>query len=229
MLFFRKLFKLPSPIDLGWSEYNALEVEDFCDDPKGKTWEQWHQTVKKMHPVKYFFAETFADFVRYKIWFSIKNPFSKAHYWIVSHCVPSRRYHFLDLRQPNGYRYGWTDVPEKMLFAMFNLLGEYLNEEKPHDLTQWYTKEQIDTDEGLKRQQNKLEEARAIYHWWTVEREEEYARKSEMQNKWWTARKSKDPNREKYWEQLCQMDIDMEAKTDEMIGRLMKIRRSLWT
>src|SRR5574339_627384 len=185
MLFLRKLFKLPTPVDLGWSEYNALEDEDFSDEPQGKTWQDWHRTVKQMHPVKYWIAETFGDFVRYKIWLRFTRPFRNAHYWFVSHFVPSRRYHMLDLRQPchkdeinevgDCYRYGWRDVPEKMLYAMFNLLGEYLNKENPHDLTQWYTREQIEADEGMKRQQADIEEARAIYHWWTITRHEDNA------------------------------------------------------
>ena len=69
MLFFRKLLKLPTPVDLGWSEYNALEDEDFSPEPQGKTWQDWHRTVKEMHPVKYFLAETLADWIYYKIWF----------------------------------------------------------------------------------------------------------------------------------------------------------------
>jgi len=229
MLFFRKLLKLPSPVDLGWSEYNALEDEDFSDEPQGKTWQDWHRTVKQMHPVKYFLAETLADWVRYKVWFPVKRPFSKAHYWLVSHLVPSRRYHMLDLRQEGGYQYGWQDVPEKMLYAMFNLLGEYLNKEEPNDLTQWYSREEIEANEGYKAQQDAIDEARAIYHWWTVGRKEEQKAKDEMQSLWWAAKKAKDPKKEEYWEKMQKMDDDMETKTDEMIARLMKIRRTLWT
>jgi hypothetical protein len=238
MLFLRKLFKLPSPVDLGWSEYNALEDEDFSDEPKGKTWQDWHRAVKEMHPVKYWIAETFGDFVRYKVWFPIKRPFETAHYWFVSHFVPSRRYHMLDLRQPRKvgdvinldcYRYGWRDVPEKMLYAMFNLLGEYLNDENPHDLTQWYTREQIEADEGMKKQQADIEEGRAIYQWWTVGRHEEEEMHSKLLHDWCEARRAKASNKEHLWEMLQQYKEYQENKTDEMIARLMKIRRTLWT
>jgi hypothetical protein len=229
MLFLRKLFKLPSPVDLGWSEYNALEDEEFSDEPKGKTWQDWHRTVKQMHPVKYWIAETFGDWLRYSVWLPIKRPFEKAHYWLVSHIVPSRRYHMLDLRQPGGYQYGWQDVPEKMLYAMFNLLGEYLNKESPHDLTQWYTREQIEADAGLKKQQDDIEEARAIYHWWTVERKKEFEAKAELTSEWCAAKKAKAPNKEELWAAVRKMDEDLDKKEDEMIARLMKIRRTLWT
>jgi hypothetical protein len=229
MLFLRKLFKLPSPVELGWSEYNALEDAEFSDEPKGKTWQDWHATVKQMHPVKYWIAETFGDFVRYKIWLRLTRPFKDAHYWFVSHFVPSRRYHLLDLRQKGGYRYGWQDVPEKMLYAMFNLLGEYLNKEEPHDLTQWYTREQIEADEGMKRQQAEIEEARAIYKWWTQGRKEEEDVYGKLLHDWAEARRNKASNRDHLWELLQNHKEYQENKTDEMIARLMKIRRSLWT
>lgn len=238
MRFLRKLFKLPSPVELGWSKHNALESTEFSDDPQGKTWEEWHIHVQKLHPVKYFFAETLVDWFNHKIWWPIKHPVTDAHYWFVSHFIPNRRYHMLDLRQPkmkgeladiDCYRYGWQDVPEKMLYAMFNLLGEYLNGEQPVDLKQWYTDQQIEADPGMRNQQGSLNEARTIYHWWAVGRKKEILAHSEMLTTWADAKKKKDPAKEKYWTQLKKMEEDMETKTDEMIARLMKIRRSLWT
>src|SRR6185369_1844514 len=180
----RKLLKLPSPADLGWSEYNALPSREWTPDCEGPTWEDWHVEVKKLHPIKYFIAETMGDFLRYKIWLRFTRPFTKAHYWFVSHFIPSRRYHMLDLRQEGGYRYGWNDVPEKMLYAMFNLLGEYLNKEEPHDLTQWHTREEINADAGLKAQQDAIDEARAIYEWWIVGRKTEQHNHDQMQHLW---------------------------------------------
>lgn len=225
----KKLFGLPSPIELGWSQYNALEDADFSDDPQGKTWQDWHAHVKQLHPTKYFFVETLPKFLRYNIYWPIKRPIERSHYWFVSHFIPSRRYHMLDLRQKGGYQYGWQDVPEKMLYAIFNLLGEYLNKEVPYDLSQDYTEAQINADPGMKNQQDALNEARAIYHWWTVGRLQEEQKESEMRDTWYNAKKAKDPKTKEYWDQLQKMKEDGEAKTDEMVARLMKIRRGLWT
>lgn len=224
----KRWWKLPSPVDLGWSEYNALEDAEWSDEPKGKTWQDWHAHVKSKYPVHYFLVETVPDWFRTKIWWPIKHPAERLHYWLVSHLIPSRRYHMLDLRQKNGYRYGWQDVPEKMLYAMFNLLGEYL-EEGPNDLTQWYTREQIEADEGMKAQQDAIDEARAIYHWWTVEKPANEKARDGMLHTWASAKKAKDPKKQEYWDTMQKMEEDNEAKTDEMIARLMKIRRTLWT
>ena len=160
MRFLRKLFKLPSPVDLGWSDTDALQSKLFTPDCDGYTWEDWENTVQKMHPVKFFFGKTVPDTFRYRIWLPIVRPIETFRYWVVSHVIPSRRYHMLDLRQPiakgelanhDAYRYGWRDVPEKMLYAWFNLLAEYM-EENPYDLTKDYTMEQINADIGMKRQ-----------------------------------------------------------------------------
>ncbi len=224
----KKLVTLPSPRELGWSQHNALEDEEFSDEPKGKTWQDWHRHVKQLHPIKYFIVESIPKFFRYNIYWPIKRPIEKAHYWLVSHFIPSRRYHMLDLRQEGGYRYGWQDVPEKMLFAMFNLLGEYLNKEYPHDLTDYYTEEQIEADAGYKSQQDSINEARAIYHWWKVGRKQEEQAINDARNLWYKTRKDKGV-RQEHWDKLKELEEAYENKTDEMIARLMKIRRTLWT
>ncbi len=238
MLFLRNLLKLPSPVDLGWSKYNALQDRDFTPNCDGYTWRDWSVEVKKLHPIKYFIAETAADWFRYKIWLPIWWPIKDAHYWFISHFVPSRRYHFLDLRRPcyknetyniDCYRYGWKDVPEKMLYAMFNLLGEFLTKENPHDLTRWYSREEINADEGFKAQQDAIDEARAIFYWWTVERKNDLLYRNTVLSIWSAANKSNSPSKENMWKLLKELDQKFEDKTDEMILRLMKIRRSLWS
>ena len=226
-MFWRKVFRLPGPQELGWADDNFLESRDFSDNPQGKTWEEWHEFVKEHYPVRYFFAETLTDFIMYRIWLKISTPVSRAWYWLKCHTLPSYRFHFLDLRQPD-WRYGWCDVPEKMLYAMFNLLKEYLDEE-PYDLTESYTREAIAADPALRRQQEALDEARMLHQWWIVGRCEEQQTISEMRTKWYDSSKNNHPDREIMWKTLRQMEDSFEEKTDEMIARLMKIRRTLWT
>ena len=229
MLFFRKIFKLPGPKELGWADSDALEMREFSDEPKGKTWEDWYKYVKEHYPVKYFFAETLVKFIRYKMWFPIKVPIDKAWYWFVSHVVSSRRYHMLDLRQKGGYRYGWRDVDEKMLYAIFNLLGEYLNRENIADLTKWHSQSEISRDPHMKQQQDNIEEARMIYRWWLIGRKEAQKEIDDMLTKWHDAKKVKDPKKEEYWAQMKKLEEEFENTTDEMIARVMKIRRTLWS
>ncbi len=241
MLILRKFFKLPSPVDLGMSKHNALPSRDFTPSCKGPTWEDYYAEVKKLHPIKYFLVETLPDFWRYKIWYKCTRPFTDAYYWIVSHFIPSRKYHMLDLRQPkmrNGienqdaYRYGWHDVPEKMVYAMMNLLDSYLIDECPekyHDPSVSYSLEEIEADEGLKHQYHNLTEARAISHWWNNERNKETTKRIELLQKWSAAHRACSPEADKLSEELWAHEKFCDDKLEEMLIRLIKIRPSLWT
>ena len=232
MLVLRKLLKLPGPIKLGRSIHSSLPLRALSPDTTGYTWEDWHAEVRSLHPVKYWIAETASNFVRFKIWLPIIRPLKETHYWLVSHLIPKRRYHMLDLRQPGGYQYGWKDVPEKMLYAQFNLLKEYFDE-KPYDVTKDYTLEEINDDEGLKNQHESFQEAKEILNWWTVQKEEEQKAKDALLTHWSNIRKNKTSRQNgevsKAWELMKQADKDYEDKIDKMLARLIKIRRSLWT
>lgn len=232
------LFKLPTPVELGMSKYNSLASRNWNPDCEGPTWEDYDLKVKQLYPIKYFIIKTLGDFLSYKIWLPIKNPISETYYWFVSHVIPSKRYHMLDLRQPcikgdeknfHCYRYGWADVSSKMLYAMFNLLGEFLNKEKPHDLTQFYSREEINADVGMKMQQDAIDEARDIYHWWMVSRRESEKIYSQLLTDWSNARTNKSVNSDRLWKLLQFHETEMDNKTEEMILRLVKIRQSLWT
>ena len=232
MLFLRKLLKLPSPVELGWSDSNALESREWTPDCKGPTWEDWHATVKKMHPVRYFIAETLGDFLRYEVWLRFTRPFKDTRYWVVSHLIPSRRYHILDLRQPDNqpdsYRYGWCDTDHRMLFAIFNLLNQFVEGEMPN----YYcpTEEEVEKDPSLIHQRKFVFEVNAIHHWWNVTRKQDLKAYDNLLSQWHDVRKEgKKEKAAQLFKILGSVEKDNEDKVDEMIARLMKIRRSLWT
>lgn len=237
----KKFFRLPTPKELGISESNALGLRRFTPWEKSVCWEDYDRIVKEKFPVKFFLFKTFPDFVKYNLYFPIARPISDAWYWFKCHTFPSKKYHLLDLRQPcakddvhnyDCYRYGWVDVPEKMLYAMFNLLKQYIDEE-PFDVSTKYSLEQIEADEGLKRQHNEYQEAKAILHWWQVERKQEINRMSQLSDAWISARQDdtapNDPETKLRFDEYQAAREAFETKTDEMIARLMKIRRGLWT
>jgi hypothetical protein len=257
--FIKDYLRLPTPSELGKSNYDALPSKDFgyCEQCFAQenyyTWEDHYGEVKKLHPIKYFVQESVGDFIRYKV----INRFKDIHYWFVSHVIPSRRYHVLDLRQPckhrhddtcnDCYRWGWKDVPEKMLYAIFNLLEEYLQEEEaltrfltevkemegrdvctgtiPEEASEWYK-------ELVQRHNENLSEAKRISHWWKVEREQDlrayYVKLYEWSDLHKLSCERHNPNVSKAFDELNALEQAIENKTDEMITRLMKIRRSLW-
>lgn len=240
MLFFEKLFRIPSPKKLG-ACCNSLPSRMFDPDCKDYCWEDYHKEVADKFPIRNFLANTLPDFIKYQICFPFWVPYVTFTEYLASHLIPSRRYHMLDLRQPyekgdainlDCYRYGWVDVSEKMLYAMFNLLKEYFDEE-PYDLSTNYTLEQIEADPGLKEQYHYYSEAKAILHWWQVERKIESAKISALLHEWSELKRNKETRQNgadraafDAHRQACE---DFDNKTEEMLIRLIKIRSGLWT
>jgi hypothetical protein len=227
-----KIFQLPSPSDLGWtdSKYNALPMRMFNKIPGEKTWEDWEELMRKDYPIRYFFSETLP------MWFSIKirSPIKDTWYRIICHTLPSRKYHWLDLRQKpdkemghQGYKYGWIDSDTKMLYALFNILNKFVEEEMPH----WYcpSEEDVQVEPHLLHQRNSWLETKAIHYWWNVERLRQQKEHTDLLHRWSEAQKNNDPETHQLWDQLRKAEKAQEDKEDEMIGRLLKIRRSLWT
>lgn len=235
---FKKLFHLPTPKELGKSKYNALPLKSFTPWTKDYTWEDHDAYLKETYPVKFFLAKEMPDFIKYNCYYPIARPISNGWYWLKCHLLPKHRYHFLDLRQPHNedciddYQYGWADVVSKILYANFNLLKEYFDEE-PYDLRKDYSQEEIDADVSMSRQQHVYDEAKTILHWWQVERKTEVKYVNELRRLWCDAKDDDigpdDPETLSYWNQLNEAEAVLEAKTEEMLIRLIKIRNSLWT
>jgi hypothetical protein len=222
----RKLFSFPSPKELNLSDHNCLSLRDFSHDDR-PTWEDYYDIIKEKYPVKYFILETIPRFFRKNIF----NKLNRIHYYIVSHTI--RRYHILDLRQPkhksmiDNYSYGYCDAPEKMLYAIFNILNDFAD----HELKNYYCppEDEVAADESLNEQRKTFFEIVTIHHWWNFERKIEADRCKSMNDRWFYALKNKDPKAKEYFKEMEDTERAFEEKTDKMIARLFKIRRNLWT
>ena len=109
-----------------WKVPTALPSEMFTHEPGELTWEQWRINQRSKYPIRFFICETFPRKLNYLL-----MRFVNFIYWIKCHTI--KKYHLLDLRQPNGsyydYRYGYRDIVDKIIFANFNLLSEYIEKE----------------------------------------------------------------------------------------------------
>jgi len=241
MIYFNKFFKLPGPVALGMSKSDyAMPSEFFRNNQTETTWEMYYAKVKELYPVRYFLAATLPYFF-VQIWWKVSRPFKDAHYWFVSHFIPSRQYHWLDLRQPrtqfdkDPYRYGWCDTDNRMVYAMMNLLVEFVEEEMPHG---WYipSEEEAAKDDGvdhnysgLKRQLADYKEFMEIYNWWTKDRYTEISEYDDKLHTWCEARHAFDPGAHALWDDLNSVESRNKNKLNEMLVRLLNIRHVLWT
>jgi hypothetical protein len=234
MLSLRKLFKFPGPSAFreGVNDF-ALQSRDFSPETGADVycWEDYYADLKKAYPIRYFFAETLADFLRYKVWFPVKRPISDAWYYLKCHLVPKHRYHMLDLRQP-GYTHGWRDTDTRMLYANFNLLNEFVKYELPNFYCP--TEEECaDISEiGNRKQRNDYLEVLALHYWWNTQRALDQKKCDDALHAWHERKhkqKTFDEETERLWKEHLLHDEAFDEVETEMLIRLIKIRKSLWT
>lgn len=215
MNFLFKLLKIPNPKQLGKS-YPQLRASLGLN--KGLyTWEQYYKEIKEKYPIRYFFAKTLYSFIRYKIWNKVYL-IMELLWWFRYNFIPSYKYHFLDLRQPKGfdeYRYGYRDMPEKMLYANFNLLKEYLKDSS-WDLSSEVGLEEVLNDKHLLKSYLVEKEAKLLNYWWVKIRKDDHLNLEKMRLE------------KGYVVEYYEAADKFEAKEEEMLIRLMKIRKHLW-
>lgn len=224
-----KFFGLPSPKELQWADSNALPIALFKKpNDNTPTWEDWDEKMRKEYPVRYFFAETIPYWFRVLLERRVKD----AIYFLKCHLLPSYHYHKLDLRQPKkkgeySYRWGWLDADSKMLYALFNILNTFVKDELPNMYCP--SEEDVQANPYLLDQRNNYLEIKAIHYWWNIERPRALKQHDELLSSWSAAKRIHDPDEHKLWDELQKVEETAALKEDEMIGRLIKIRRSLWT
>lgn len=224
-----KFFRLPSPKELGWSDTNALASKMFPNHGVDeKTWEDWEEKMRSEYPVRYFLGDTLPRWfsLRWKLY--VKDPI----YWVKCHTLPSYRFHMLDLRQskkegPLAYRYGWIDSDTKMVYALVKILNDFVE----HEMSHWYcpSEEDVQADTSLLYQRNKWLETKALHYWWNVERLRQQKNHDDLLHRWSDARKVDAPETQQLWDDLKKIETALEDKEEEMLIRLIKVRRSLWT
>ena len=237
MIYFNKFFKIPGPADLGMSDNNYGMPSDmffFGNDDNRPTWEQYYARVKKEYPVKFFLASTIPSFF-HSLWNKVAYPTGRAVYWIKCHTLPSHRFHMLSLRQPKShydhYSYGWMDVVEKILYANFNLLREFVEEECPElmgpdegfliaDGADFYP---VDAQWNAARLQLKR-----LYFWWMKTRQEKIRMLDKMQSEWYEARDNK-KLAEELFQKLGKYEEEFKAEQKQNLQLLVNHRDYMWT
>ena len=220
---------LPKPTTLGFSSDTAMKSELLLDEGEEckNTWEEYYRSCKEKYPVRYFLDEACK-------WFSSWPRVSDIFYWIRTHTKD--RYHILNLKEAEpenkeGYRWG-----EVLLISSFLVLRMFVEQEGKNpgfgDLTA-LIKEAEESEalhdqlDALRAQQKDYEEIMFLYNWWVKDRFEEYRIFDEQEK---AARDTyhkngTQENSDKYYE-ACEAKNKRE---EEMLIRLVKIRKTLWT
>lgn len=162
---------------------------------------------------------------------NIKRKINDAIWWVKHRTT--HRYHIIDISGQDGYDRGWIDRDHAMYLACFKILCDFVELEDPDignrtlaNYTSENYKPEGDELAALEAQIADEKEIRYLYDWWTTGRRYLHEK----------ARKQLDaagPGIEKYktpeFEAWCKEMDRLDAMDEEMLARLMKVRRRLWT
>lgn len=219
----------PSPYALGRTqhEFEELPFRSFRQgEPDAYAWEDWRDEVSAKYPVRFWLTNT----LPYGYFYPWLRTASNWWEWLMCHLLPSRRFHLIDVRNPGPgihYTHGWRDKPDMMLWSWMVLLRDYVENEQPVDPASWASPEEL-AEPGLAAQKAEYDEAIAIYNWWMhgrVEEEEEEQRLLDAKKQFF----------ERTVEWRMATDAWFQYRTwrserdDEMLRRLVAIRRRMWT
>jgi hypothetical protein len=165
------------------------------------------------------------------------NPFL----WI--RCHTFTKYHLVDCRNASdNYRYGWVDKPELILYANMAILTDFVEKEKGLEVIDWGHDDKNKTV---------AKEIKDIYEWWKIGRKQAIDELSAKRRQNWEKRVKLDsiyneaikgefmaqintntPQYKVYLEERTKLVKERELldeKDEEMMHRLINIRRWLWT
>ena len=221
-----KIFSPPGPYKLGMSDvYENLPSKFFNNgNNSGPTWEDWEERVKKEYSIRYFIYFTFFSWIKRLYIRLIDNPL----YWLKCHLLSKYKYHIIDLREPRGpkaYRYGFIDTDMRMYLAIFALFNDFVKNSNLYCPSE----EEVEKDQYLLPERQLFLEIKYIHYWYNVERVKNKELEEETLNQWFNAKNVSPELEGELWKKLNDLQQANQVKEDEMIIRLMKIRRSLWS
>jgi len=127
----------------------------------------------------------------------------------------------------------WCDKDHVMLLACFQLLVDFVEKEKPQNIVDFVHDN---------NQRFQWKEIRALYKYWKKDRPFEEKQITKVRSRWHRSRKTrmepfpgKNLIREivlkedrKAWNQLRKLEDHFEKKEEELLNRLISIRKHLW-
>jgi hypothetical protein len=218
--------KLPSPKDLGHP--SALPMRNGPGNPNNEySWEDYHEYIEKNYPIRNFI------FNEIPMWFTVKisMPIKESIYWLK--CQTYKKYHLLDLRQPGkeGYKYGWVDSDSQMLYALFNILVNFVEKEIDGTLDEniKFHKEMVDTEQESDTWHAAYLEIKELYNYWKFDRPYQQKQMDDNLSEWDDNRIGNKPKAEILFKEYHDLESEFEEKETEMLIRLIKVRKWMWT
>jgi hypothetical protein len=212
-------FALPGPETLG--HHSALPSREFSPETTDYTWEDYYEEMKKTHPIRYFINHGIKEFT-YSLY-----PIKSFLYKVMCHIHPKYKFHWLDLRDKygpaGGYTYGYMDPQEQLGYAAFAVLVSFVEKEAP-----WLKTYPVREPEHSDWWYATYVELHELYNWWTVQRKAEYEADDQLYDQYKVLDKN-DPNYKVLQEAWMDSRNRQDKKLNEMLVRLIAVRKGMWT
>lgn len=191
---------------------HSLPMRIFDPNSEKQTWEDWKAYSKQLYPVRYFISESVPSFIRVKFLRNIEE----FNYWIKSFLI--RKDHLLDLRgapflnECGEYKWGYIDPDYTLERAIISVFEKYVKE--------------IDDVDGGIEAKIKFLESDGIYnewlnHFYEVREIDKFIK--EEYPKLINKVKSSSYTESNNYEQ------ELDEKINDILIRIVKIRKMMWT
>lgn len=212
-----RFLRLPTVIELGRSNINALPCHLFDSGKDKYNWKSYEAEMRKDYPIKYFIYYTL------NYWFSrnIIKPTKDFKYYIISHTI--RKYHLLDLRSKEfEYSYGWRDADTQMLLALMKIMENFIIEQDTVNHIVWLKEESAKDPDNKEFGWNEsikfCEDLLDIQKWWRVGRVEN-----------WKILDKKCSDKSIDHVNYFDAEAKLIKEDDEMMKKLIDMRGRMWT
>lgn len=174
---------------------------------------------------------TWWDEFKLNVEFSFPIKHTKKLYYYIRSCLITKC-HLINTRLKKGH---WYDTDYRLLYGMMNLFMEFLEKEKPYDRINW------NSDDFHKHAKDEMV---AINSWW-LNYEKRLKNIEDARNDWhddkfkdcrddlhgWIDRinEPSTPETERKFQIIQDLEKKLDEEETEMLIRLIKIRKFLWT
>ena len=196
-----------SPQSLPLREMSHNPPEEYC-------WEDYHKEMEDNYPIRWFLYDTLP------MWFRVHITMTLQHWWYWFRSNTYNRYHIIDLRSDVGVKYDWGYLcgDTIMLLACFNQLRIFVEKQDGLWFLQQPEPKWDDTISDLEKKSYEedvaiYKEIKELYDWWVSGRQAEIG--------------ERELNECLY--RLEGSGYSTSDRDDEMLIRLMRVRKHLWT
>lgn len=195
-------------------------------------WQEWEESTKQKHPIKWVLFETIPDKID-SLFYPIKHLVYDKWYWGFKYrFIPKHQHHII---KPTTLAPGYHGVDELILHSSFQLLSDFVIKELNNNRVDW---------SATKEHQEAWDEIDNLYNWWNyIYPDREYQLDIDYpypnppagvddDMSWIFSDKYKYTKEYKLMEEISikrqQQQEKFDREDEENLTRLIKIRKYLW-